>query len=904
MLLLMLLFFFLLGLGVCQLAFRIENGCWGLGLPLPVGLTLAIGTCKTLHIWLPLETAWYLTLGLFTVLIAVMGLLVKRRGIRWSWPRLSKFQLSMLALAFGLTYFYLHTRQILEPENDFLTHFPLISLMANGVFPPPNPYFPDVDMHGHFGRDYLIGLLSRSIDGDSIFTVWIFNHVLHLSCFFLCVGLGYAAGSSTASVLIPFLAFAGVSVGSRVGLMDTVDNNNLLVYCVLLMLLSLVIHCTGRPPRAAAFLTLSLLLGVYAIIYETHMVLMLGVLCISPLLFLYSQLGQRDIERMLRTKFLCLLCCGLSLVLGAILGGPIQDLALRSVGYNKVKIQRFESYESQKVSIKFPKKRLFQICLGTEAYNRISYVYQAKALQGIPPQLDRGGYTYVFQPKFLVLHWMALYLAIPCGVFLWIKRNFVGTVCWTFGLLAFLAPAVVDFGPVHELEYFRWQFAAGFGFAVALGLALGQFAEKRGAGTRLFVALVTALTCYGGIRLINQTIISIQKESGVLRQRVLNPLYPSGFQWITELPELGVDSDDVAVTLKVREVLQERDRLLTGLLPRSNVELLSEASLMGLMGTRAVGHQSPPPWLPVGAYPYFRDANWSVFWSHFDPRALAGLQADWVYLHSGEGKKELKAIPALTMVAESGDKAAFSVAPETFPVSPPAGVEITRWEMPDHLSYQSEVAYPLKATFTNRGNEPIEWTGLFVLNLVALEGVESHPRPLKLRVHLDIPPQGAQLQDLWLVPPLIEGNYLLEPHLEGGGETSPVPAPPVNLRYSFTKAAEVVSLTKVEELSRNGEDLSVALDLKVEEPGFKVRGPVYIGWRIWDSVEGRYGTPFGYDGLVPLEPEDGPGEFRQVITLKSPTDDSRYVPHFYLVSLSRLEVPLDKLRPVESTKVR
>lgn len=903
MLLLMLLFFFLLGLGVCQLAFRIENGCWGLGLPLPVGLTLAIGVCKLLDLWLPLESAWYATLTLSALTIVASGVLLKRRGINWSWPELSRFQLFLVGLTFALTYFYLHTRQILEPENDFLTHFPLISLLANGVFPPPNPYFPDVVMHGHFGRDYLIGLLARSIQGDSIFTVWVFNHVLHLSCFFLCVGLGYAARSTTAAVLVPILAFGGVSVGSRVGLMDTVDNNNLFVYVVLLTLLSLVIHCASRPPRVSAYLVLSSLLGVYAIIYETHMVLMLGVLCVSPLLYSYSNPEKRDNKVVLKNSSYGLACCTLSLVFGAVLGGPIQDLALRSLGYNKEKIQRFESYESQKVSIKFPKERLFQICLGTEAYNRISYVYQAKALQKIPPRLDEGGYTYVFHPRFLTLHWMALYLAVPCGLLLWYRRNFVGIVCWTFGALAFLTPAVVDFGPVHELEYFRWQFASGFGFAVALGLALGGLAEKRGKVAHLFVALLTLLTCYGGVRLVNQTVISIQRASGVLGERVLNPFYPSGYQWITELPELGVNADDVAVTLKVREQHADRDRLLTGLLPRSNVELLSEASLMGLIGARAVGHQSPPPWLPVGAYPYFRDANWSVFWSYFDARALPGLQADWVYLHSTHGKEQLQKTPGVTMIAESGDKSAFLVAPEVFSSAPPSDIEVTDWVMPDHLVFQSEVAYPLKVTFSNRGDRDVDWTGFFVLELEALEGLESHPRPLKLKVELRIPAGSSQTQDLYIVPPLLEGNYLLRPTLEAAGESRELRAVPVNLRYSFTKAAQVVSLQSVEKMSRSGEEVDLTLVLQVAEPGFKVEGPIFLGWRVWDTAKKRYGTPFGYDGLVPLELTSQPGEFRRRIKANLPQNEERYTPHFFLVSLSRLEVPLERLRPGEVSKV-
>jgi hypothetical protein len=77
------------------------------------------------------------------------------------------------------------------------------------------------------------------------------------------------------------------------------------------------------------------------------------------------------------------------------------------------------------------------------------------------------------------------------------KEAHEGAVLWVFGLTSFLVPALVDFGPVHEREYFRWEFAAGFGFAGALAVALAQL-WRQGRVAKVTVVLLAVAVTIGG----------------------------------------------------------------------------------------------------------------------------------------------------------------------------------------------------------------------------------------------------------------------------------------------------------------------------------------------------------------------------------------------------------------------
>ena len=79
-------------------------------------------------------------------------------------------------------------------------------------------------------------------------TLWSFNHILSVSAFFLAFGLGRRLGGIAGGFLMSCFLFFGISVGSRVGLIDTYDNNNLLVYCLLLLFTALETN-VEKPSR-------------------------------------------------------------------------------------------------------------------------------------------------------------------------------------------------------------------------------------------------------------------------------------------------------------------------------------------------------------------------------------------------------------------------------------------------------------------------------------------------------------------------------------------------------------------------------------------------------------------------------------------------------------------------------
>ena len=103
-------------------------------------------------------------------------------------------------------------------------------------------------------------------------------------------------------------------------------------------------------------------------------------------------------------------------------------------------------------------------------YQRISVGFENPPFRNWVPLIGGEGYLSIFSPAFLVTHWLPLFLC-PLTLVWCIKReHWPGLAFWVFGAWAYLVPGLVDFGPVYEWEYFRWEYAAGFAWAVPLGL--------------------------------------------------------------------------------------------------------------------------------------------------------------------------------------------------------------------------------------------------------------------------------------------------------------------------------------------------------------------------------------------------------------------------------------------------
>ncbi|MGE0490678.1 MAG: hypothetical protein AB7S38_15845 [Vulcanimicrobiota bacterium] len=835
-----------------------------LGLPLPLALLVLLGLGHGLAQLLGQPLGW--TLASLAV-VALMGWLFSRRKTLapLSEVGFSPFVWGILMTAMSGAYFIMHTREVSGPEDDYWVHFPIISLLERGNFPPPNPFFYNLDLGGHFGRDYLIAMLTWLSD-DIMLSTWTFNHLLSLSLFVLACGLGRLYGQSTAAALfLPMFLFFGISVGSRVGMVDTYDNNNLLVYALLLALLVVLMRAVEAgtyPP----FVALGLLLGIYGIVYETHLILVLGCVVLFP----WQQQGRKLLGPSLA-------CCALALGLAALLGGPIQDLALRGLGLERRDtVTHADSYQAQTVQVHFPKENFLQICLGPDSYRRRSYVYEGKLFSNLlPPLRDEGyDYAYIFGPRVLLMHWLALYLGFPAGFYLWKRGHRFGLLLWLFAVLAYLAPAVVDFGPVHEKEYFRWEFAAAFGFAGALALALADLFERAPARwQKALLILLAGLVMLGGERRLNKTFIEAEKASPRLAQLYASPFYPSSQRWFVETEVFNLSPDDVAVARWLGANSRPEDRMLVNLDPRAHWDIFAESTIAGLAGMRSIGHQSPPPWMPDGIAPFFRTANPTVFWQELDARALPASGATWLFCRlDGDLGERLATIPGLVEAHRSGQVAAYRYTPPGG-ASPAQDLSLQELALPDPARLQSEVAYSTPVRLRNDGSQKLEWRGYLSLRQLPLEGTDPGGtiEPLALWVDLELEPGQEKTVDHWLVPPLVEGGYRVEVLADG------VPLGEREYRYSFLDQGAQVSLAAVERDR-----------FRLEPDGFKVEGPLRVGWRLYDLEERRYPTPFGFVGTTVW---DGGAEWLPYQAVED-APANRYRLDFFLVSRSGREVHL------------
>jgi hypothetical protein len=829
----------ILGFLLTRVVLRSGNPWLVLGSALPVSMLALLGLSFPLARLSGHPRGWILAV---LVLFAATVVLYSKRE-QWIDRPLEEFGFSPMQWACFMTLLttaslVMHTREVLGPEDDYWIHFPLISLLHRGEFPPPNPFFYDLSLHGHFGRDYVIAVLGWLSGGGAalLSCTWIFNHALQASAFLLAFGLGRREGGTAGGFLMASFLFFGISVGSRVGLVDTYDNNNLLVYVLLLLFVALETTPQGSW-RGDLFLAAGL--GVYGIVYETHMLLVLIVLWAGPLLWRRPE-GALHPRLWLRPLGLTLA----SLLVAAMLGGPIQDLALRMVGAREGEVHHAATYQEQKVQIGFPKSHLFQILVGPERYRRLSYVYQGKAFSGLQTAPVAGTearqsfhYAFIFGPDVLLMHWLALYLGLPAGLWLLSKGSREGSMLWVFGATSFLVPALVDFGPVHEREYFRWEFAAGFGFAGALAVALA-YLWRLGKLARVAVVLLAVAVTIGGERKVNRTFIDIDKLPDDRRALALSPFYPSARDWILGSKELRMDADLLDASLELKTRSQPHDRMLTDLDARSHWEIFRESTVCGLAGLRSVGHVSPPPWMQDGIAPFFRTAGWNLLWQTGDLRVLPSLGARWLLTHSPASRQLLKPQESETRLKEISQVGSVTLWRYIGPLEPldkplDAPVTLRALDMGPQTALQSEVAQPLTLLLDGvpAGTEvdvALRWTPL------AGTDPGGPIEPLVLR---DAAPEGLWRFKHALVAPLVEGDYQLEVTVNGSAvAVDPGAEEALKVRFDWTSQAQKIRLR-----SFGGDTVELA-------PGESaLRPPLTVGLRLFRLDENRYSQPFGFE---------------------------------------------------------
>lgn len=727
----------------------------------------------------PLTRRWFATLGL--LMVAVVGYV-------------------LFAQAFTL-------------DTDNWIHEPLIAGYTLGIFPPVHPFFPEAVMNGHYGRDLLLGsLLPRG--GDPLIAVWLLNPVLALCSMGVLLAIFRRWGDTPSSLLCALaLPFLGICVGFRVGLADTFDGNNGVVYALAIALFYVMLRvfellpCSRPGPPLGLWCTAGVLLGVYQIVYETHfgLFLLTGAVLLVPALWTSQHRG--------RVLLGVMVTVGIALTLACSEGGPLTDLAHRS----RSTASQAEANTGQHVSLSFPKKNLFCVLATTAEYQRVSPGFRLEAFRKYAPAALGEGYLNIFSPAFLVTHWLPVFLAPFTLIWLLRRRHWPGLAFWSFGAWAYLVPGLLDFGPIYEWEYFRWEFAAGFAFSVPLGLFCGSLLDtpardgqgllRREEGAvkvvldrRLgLIALGWALLIVALLpaeKMLNRAIIEVQKHGWPVQ-------FPAS-AWRVARPELGVNLADIRCAQQLSQQILPGEVVLTNLGSESPLGLWPDCVISSLTGARVAGRSHPPEGSRLHAHPnYHRSALQKALTASARPDLLWNSGVSWLLLDPDAGALDeaLARSPHALLVCR--EKTADGVRRDLWKLSPPPSLAVSRLPSQPPFRTQTRMLPAEGGTLPLDRLENREWRSgrPYRLQIAAFNARPETARLGWLRIEVrdaegvpatdpiyyllganPLPANTGDLHEVVFVTPRGEGDFTVAGDLMlGSGQSEPLFSFPIKL---------------------------------------------------------------------------------------------------------------------------
>ncbi|MBI3925169.1 MAG: hypothetical protein HY319_06485 [Armatimonadetes bacterium] len=723
--------------------------------------------------WIP-HARRELLIGIF---LGLGALLLLKKGMALEIPRLSRGLAVSLAVSSVCVLFYTAYAQMRFLDTDNWIHEPLIASYIKGVFPPVNPYVPESPLTGHYGRDLLMATLSPA-GADPLGTVWSVNLVLQLAGFLalfssvrVLTGAPGDTGSGLRGILAALMGYYGVCVGIRVGLADSFDGNNGVVYSLLILLFHLMLRVVRGEGGAGLWVLAGVVLGGYQIVYETHF----GLLMLTGLIMAAWHL------RIARAWAGVLVVAALALLLAFTEGGPLTQML-------HPKPADADQNVTQYVTMKFPKEHLFQVLVTTADYQRLSAAYRTSLFEGLKPVIQGEGYMHIFDPRFLCAHWMPLLLC-PLSLFTLVRRgDGVGQAYWVFGALAYLVPALVDFG-MYENEYFRWEFAAGFGFAVALGIALGHWLSA-GTGSApvrlqgledgwgihiarrgplwLGAILVLIASLAAGENIVNDAIIDVQKG------RVNWSADPGA--WRVAQPELGIAPADIEAMDWLAPRVAPRDRVLSNLGSETPAGIWPDSVLAARTGAFPAGRSQPPRGTLLHAHPFYHRAPVArAFYATGRPELVSQAGVQWLFLDidrlAGRAwleleSRKLESSPVF-QDKENNRRQVFRLPPPEEVLSPP-GLKAQVALPGNTRELRAATRYPVRLHLENPGDRPLA-IGWLETRVVGPDGGDLGQPPLRI-LEGELAPGASAVIEHSLVTPLEEGRYLLEVSRSQGGE--------------------------------------------------------------------------------------------------------------------------------------
>lgn len=767
----------LFGVVLALVVLRVKDLLHALALGTGLGVAFFLLPVNALGAVVPLGTAAGLTVGLQGAV--AIGLLLCGHGRIRLRPLAPADAAGSLLLAGGVavyTLFWLF-RYL---DDDYFVHTALIGLFRAGYFPPTNPFFPDLRIHGHYGRDLTIAALS-SLTGISLFPMlYAVATVCHAAtALLLWRGARALLHSTRAAALVAVIVFLAVQVliggegpkaFHRFGLIEAVTNNNPVVHLLFFALLLQYVPSVRRRSWWPVVL-LGAILGVFALVYETHF----GVLACAFLAFpvLLSVLRRRWEGRWLRRTLALLVLAG---GIAALQGGPVTEVVrarlepllgrAAAVGPTAAEGDA-PDFVTQRVTIGFPKHPFACITTGPDTHVPV-YTLDFWRSQG-------GRQFWLFPVSLFVVLW---------------RRSSLGILGSLLGILFLFFPACVDFGAFNQ-ESLRLLFGAGIGCGIALAVLIAEAfdrLDRRPWGARAVTAVAVAL-------LLGPSLGGQARRTGTLLGQARNraQLYSVAPQDLILSYVRELDPEDWPATGFLQGHAAKGDRLIANL---SETETTVHATLIGLSGCPLAGagvSRSRDP--AVGDRFHVLGYRGRAFWNTLDPDLADQLALRWVYVAVERLPEPLRerlrsdgAGYRLAFATEGGPDTARREIYERLRGSaagsgPDAGaaatLRIEELRLPADLRVESFQVADL--VLSNPGAQVIRLAGTRLRQRIV--DLESGRRvnagdELRQPVRLELAPGQRATVALWLVTPFEAGRYRLELALEGPGGARDLEAGP------------------------------------------------------------------------------------------------------------------------------
>jgi hypothetical protein len=671
------------------------------------------------------------------ILLAILSVglfFVKSEKPRWD--TLKAWQAWVLGGLCLIVVVFTHHHNVNILDTDRYLHDAHIVAFSRGVYPPVNPFFPHLAMNGHFGRDLMMSVLTTP-GADPVIVTWWVTPFIQVGTFLtLFASTLVFSGSATRGLLVASMVFLGMDCGFRVGLIDTFDGSNALAHPWLILLVYLMVRIM-ETPRWQNWLVAGVALGTYQLVYMTSFALLLPT---GLILFLVKCRDKKAWAGLVLTGILAM---GLAVTEG----GAFTDMARRGLD---PELSKAVQNQGLRVSIKFPKDNLFQVMALTSDYQRTSVAYKTSLFKGLYSPPTKQGYISIFDPDFLTTHWLPLYL---CPLALWYcRRSALALGYWIFGCLSYLVPGLVDFGPIFEYEYFRWEYTAAIGFAAALGYALGEFLEecpiklKRGESVKLefgpgsakYLAALAVLVAslLAGEKLLNDAVIAAQKDG--------HRWFCSSAEYRLSEPEFRLTKDDLETAAWLRQRTDPNSRILTNRLEQRPYGMWPDTTIATLSGSFPAGHAFPPrsQVTPHGNPAFLPNTLFTAFWATGDWSVLTDSRVSWVVADTSRLSPDV--VKKLEQVEHKwfGDRLVAKVPPTPVLDKDPQVDVLT--VVPPEGELRIGRRYPLTVGYKNEGE----------VAAIVLKFDQPEVQPLSFFAQT-----GEHLDEWSLVTPHDEGTY-------------------------------------------------------------------------------------------------------------------------------------------------